>query len=208
MMWGQLCSVGNPAPVRAITLQSRWAPNTIMTFYQYAAGFYDPTLYPAATPVLNQRGEVIVTGSSGGIPASNYFSACFRQPNDLQAQAYFDAWRLANAAPTPGHVPADCQANPSVCVPLPACPLTDIKGNPYIKRDADGTETAQWQNQDLVKLDNSRRHQCWLHGIHVSERYAESRCWADTPIRPMQPAHAMIGLEPKIGRSFWVFRGT
>src|SRR5664280_904723 len=137
-LWGQLCSVDNPPPVRAITVND-WSKSTL-TFTLRKTDFYDSTLFPVGKSVINQLGQVIsLSASTSGIPTTIYFPMCIRQPSDPDTLRLADAWRAApaNLAPTAGHVASECAPQPNVptpsfCTPLPYCPTTDKNNAQYI----------------------------------------------------------------------------
>jgi mono/diheme cytochrome c family protein len=87
LLWERVCSVDNPPPVRALT-PDVWSANP--KFYVSYLDFYDASSYPATSPAVDQRGNVVT-----GISSSNYFPWCLRQPSPVNL-AVADAWRSAN----------------------------------------------------------------------------------------------------------------
>ena len=153
MMWGQICTVNNPPPVRALRALNWLADVNAVKFGLFAGDYYDSTLYPAGASVVNQRGEVVsLSNDRSGIPSNIYFPLCIRKPSDSNTLQLADAWRAAHLAPLPGHLSSECGAAPSAaCTRYPYCPTTDKDGKRYIGEGPDATVSAQWTNDQLVR---------------------------------------------------------
>ena len=129
MLWGKVCSVDNPPPVRALSPVSinAWAQDVPMLSFRTAYDFYDSSVYPSDRPVVDQRGNVVK-----GITSDNYFAWCIRPPvdpddpnnaNDSNLVAA-KQWIKNNPAPD-GNL-------------LPFCPYKDSKGAQYITASGQG----------------------------------------------------------------------
>jgi len=140
MLWGKVCSVDNPPPVRALTVPSPsiWSSNPNPWNFMKVReefDFYDSSVFPALSKVVDQRGNVVT-----GITSDNYFPWCIRPPLDNPEApenstnplaVAFNTWRNAHPA---------LDGNE-----LPYCPGKDSTGARYI--------TSQWLGDPSLSKD-------------------------------------------------------
>ncbi len=134
MLWGEVCSVDNPAPVRALsTSPLSWTASGPVFAVRASNDFYDSSVFPQnkGYKVVDQRGNVVDVGV-GGIKPDNYFAWCIRPPVDPDLPSNANdpnliaakAWIAANLAPDGNQ--------------LPFCPSKDNNGAQYITSSGQG----------------------------------------------------------------------
>ncbi len=133
MLWGKVCSVDNPPPVRALSPVSanNWAQGGDVTMqyarFRSAYDLYDSSVYPSDSFVVDQRGNVVK-----GITSDNYFAWCIRAPVDPDDPNNANNSNLVAAKQWIKNNPA-----PDGNL-LPFCPYKDSKGAQYITASGQG----------------------------------------------------------------------
>ena len=130
MLWGKICSVDNEAPIRALNA-SNWATFT-GDFKLDFNSFYDATVFPAGSSIMNQRGEVVTVTSAGTLPPDAYFRLCVRKPGTQTELAAANLWLSAHLVPKAGKAGVVCATSPNDCTQMPFCPDKDKNGANYV----------------------------------------------------------------------------
>jgi mono/diheme cytochrome c family protein len=117
-LWGRLCAIDNPAPVRAIWYQwiaaTQSGSFTIRPLYDY----YPASLYPPSAQVADHLSRV-----APGLKDNNLFPWCIRKPQNAETLAHLEDWRATNLSPDG--------------TPYPLCPEMTAGGDPYVPASDD-----------------------------------------------------------------------
>jgi hypothetical protein len=148
-LWEHLCSINNPPIIRGINVDKNGS--------SFGSGsFYLSTAYPANTPIGNQRGESVMSGSNGGVTDDNYVPWCVVPGHDAASQALVDAFVKAN--PTSNGIP------PPVC-PASLVQITPDQLDAFALRGAINAGFAVFRYIDLFsrgKASRARFDECTL----------------------------------------------